>query len=175
MKQGKVTIRCRVQRQSLPTNFIGALMQKRLMIPRLCGWVLLTIAIAAPVSAHHSFAGYDMKKTVSAQATIKEFRWGAPHSSAVFTIKAQDGKLDQITIGSAPPTSYVKQGFKPKDFRVGDKVEIVWHPTRAGNPGGLLAMIKLSDGRVYEEAEYAATLSNDGAQTPQPAAPAPAK
>jgi len=27
------------------------------------------------VWAHHSFAGYDMTKTLTAEATLKEFRW----------------------------------------------------------------------------------------------------
>jgi hypothetical protein len=150
-------------------------MQKRQVIPGLCGLALLTFAIAAPVSAHHSFAGYDMTQSRTAKATIKEFRWGAPHSSAVFTVNGPDGKPEQITIASAPPTSYVRQGFKPKDFRVGDKVEIVWHPTRAGNPGGILAQIKLADGRTFKESENAAIPPNETGQGPQPAAPAPAK
>lgn len=150
-------------------------MQKRSVIPRLCGWVLLTLAIAAPVSAHHSFAGYDITQNRTAQATIKEFRWGAPHSSAVFIIKGPDGKPEQITIASAAPTTYVKQGFKPKDFRAGDKVEIVWHPTRAGKPGGIISMIKLPDGRTFKDTEFAAILSNEAAQATQPAAPAPAQ
>jgi hypothetical protein len=127
-------------------------MPKRIVIKlSLCTFLML--AITGPVLAHHSFAGYDMKKSLTAQATIKEFRWGAPHSSAVFIIKGSDGKPENITVAAAAPTSFVKQGFKPKDFRVGDKVEIMWHPTRAGNPGGIIAQIKLPDGRTFKDTE----------------------
>lgn len=145
------------------------------MIPGLCGWALLTVALATPVSAHHSFAGYDMTTTRTAQATIKEFRWGAPHSSAVFTIKGEDGKPEQMTVASASPTAFVKQGFKPKDFRVGDKVEIMWHPTRAGRPGGIISMIKLPDGRTFKDNEFGAIISSEAGKIPQPADAPPAK
>jgi len=150
-------------------------MQKRQVIRKVCGLLLLTVVIAAPVSAHHSFAGYDMTQNRTAKATIKEFRWGAPHSSAVFIIDGPDGKPQQITVASAAPTTYVKQGFKPKDFRVGDTVEVVWHPTRAGTPGGIIAMIKLPDGRTFKDTEFAAILAKEAEQNSQPAAPVPAK
>ena len=53
----------------------------------------LSVILAAPLWAHHSGAGYDMSKTLSADATLKEFRWGAPHSQVVFMIKGADGKF----------------------------------------------------------------------------------
>jgi hypothetical protein len=110
--------------------------------------------VALPVFAHHSFSGYDMKKTETAQATIKEFRWGAPHSTGVFIIKGPKGESQQIVAATAAPVIFLKQGFKPKDFKVGDKVELAWHPTRAGVPGGILSSIKFADGRVFKEQEF---------------------
>jgi hypothetical protein len=64
---------------------------------------MLLLAIAAPTSAHHSAAGYDMTKTLTAPATIKEFRWGAPHSSAVFMIKGANGKPEEVVMVSSTP------------------------------------------------------------------------
>ena len=116
---------------------------------------MLLLAISAPISAHHSAAGYDMSKTLSAPATIKEFRWGAPHSAAVFVIKGADGKPQELNVASATPATFVKQGFKPRDFKVGDKVEITWHPSKSGNLGGSLDSMKLPDGRTFKETEFA--------------------
>ena len=59
----------------------------------------VALAIAAPASAHHSGVGYDMSKTLAAEATIKEFRWGAPHSAAVFVIKDKDGRRNRYRVG----------------------------------------------------------------------------
>ena len=116
--------------------------------------VILGAGLAAPVSAHHSFSGYDMSKTLSAPATLKEFRWGAPHSSVVFLIKGADGKPQEVSMASASPASFAKQGFKPRDFKVGDKMTITWHPSKSGAVGGTLATLKLPDGREFGDAEF---------------------
>ena len=73
-------------------------MHKRAVRPERFVWSMLAMAITAPVWAHHSAAGYDLSKTLSAQATLKEFRWSAPHSAAVFTIKGPDGKPNKAII-----------------------------------------------------------------------------
>jgi Family of unknown function (DUF6152) len=109
------------------------------------------MAITAPVWAHHSDAGYDMTKTLTAEATLKEFRWGAPHSAAVFMIKGPDGKAEAMTVAAAGPAMFLKQGFKPRDFQVGEKMEITWHPSTSGQIGGLLASMKLSNGRAFTD------------------------
>jgi hypothetical protein len=41
-------------------------------------------------------------------------------------------------------------GSKPKDFRVGTKVTLSWHPNRNGLPGGELTEVKLEDGRTLK-------------------------
>ena len=137
---------------------------------------LLLLAIAAPASAHHSPAGYDMTKTLTAPATIKEFRWGAPHSSAVFMIKGANGKPEEVVMVSSTPATFMKQGFKPRDFKVGDKVEVTWHPARSGS-GGQMDSMKLPDGRTFKETEFAPggrPLSGEAAkQTDAPGATAP--
>jgi hypothetical protein len=114
--------------------------------------------MALPAVAHHSAAGYDMNKTETAKATIKEFRWGAPHSSAIFIVKSPKGEPQELVTSSAAPTMFMKQGFKPKDFKIGDTVEIAWHPTRSGAPGGILSKIKFNDGREFKDEEFAAQI-----------------
>jgi len=114
--------------------------------------------VALPAFAHHSAAGYDMNKTETAQATIKEFRWGAPHSSAIFIVKGPKGEPQELVTSSAAPAMFIKKGFKPKDFKIGDNVEIAWHPTRSGTPGGILSSIKFNDGREFKDDEFAAQI-----------------
>jgi hypothetical protein len=118
------------------------------------GWsAILAAGLAAPLSAHHSFAGYDMSKTISAPATLKEFRWGAPHSMVVLTIKGADGNPRDITLASASPVALARQGFKPRDFKLGDKMEVTWNPSKSGALGGQIKSMKLQDGRKFTEAE----------------------
>lgn len=122
-------------------------MNSRLMI------AAIVVFMMSPVWAHHSFAAYDMTRTLSAQATVKEFHWGAPHSTASFTLKDEQGKTKIVTMQGAMPSMMVKQGINPKDLRAGDKVEITWHPHKNGTPGGALKSMKFPDGRVFEDQE----------------------
>jgi hypothetical protein len=119
---------------------------------------LVTFAVPCLVSAgawaHHSYAPYDMTKTLKAAATVKEFYWGAPHSSASFMIPGPGGKPQNITLQGAAPTTMMKQGLSPRDIRKGMKVEITWHPMRSGEPGGTLATMKFEDGRVFGDNEF---------------------
>ena len=114
---------------------------------------LCLLAIAGPAAAHHSGAGYDLSKTLEADATLKEFRWGAPHSAVVFTVKI-DGKMQDVNLGGASPGAFARQGFKPRDFRMGDKMHITWHPSKSGALGGTLATITMPDGRKFGDAEF---------------------
>ena len=109
------------------------------------------MSMAASTFAHHSAAGYDLDATDTAQATLKEFRWTSPHAALVFVIKGPNGQPQEITLGGASPGKFSRQGFKPKDFKVGDKIEVTWHPARNGRPGGILATIKFPDGRLYKD------------------------
>jgi hypothetical protein len=119
---------------------------------------MVAMAITAPVWAHHSAVGYDFSKTLSAEATIKEFRWVSPHSSVVVVIKGPDGRPEEMTVTSATPATFSKQGFSPRDFKVGDKVQIAWHPAKSGHLGGMLASMKFPDGRVFKDVEFAPGL-----------------
>lgn len=124
-------------------------------IARRLGLSTLVVAVlaAAPAVAHHSFAAYDMSKTASVSGTIKEFRWGAPHSSMVVIYMDRGGKPGQMSIISGSPLMFSKQGFKPRDFKSGDKVKLVYHPNVNGTPGGALASLTTKDGRTYSDTE----------------------
>jgi hypothetical protein len=115
---------------------------------------MVVLAITAPVWAHHSAVGYDFSKTLTAEATIKEFRWVSPHSAVVVVINGPDGEAEDMTVTSATPAVFFKQGFTPRDFKVGDKVEISWHPAKSGHLGGALASMKLPDGREFKDVEF---------------------
>jgi hypothetical protein len=114
---------------------------------------------AAPAFAHHSFAAYDMNQTLSAEGTLKEFRWGAPHSSLVL-IYLDKGAEKQMSIISGSPLLFSKQGLSPRDFKRGDKVKITYHPNISGQPGGALATLKLPNGKGFSDTEAARAGGN---------------
>ena len=125
----------------------------------------------APAFAHHSFNAYDMSKTETVSGTIKEFRWGAPHSSMVLIYLDKSGKPQTMSVTSGSPLMFSKQGFAPRDFHRGDKVTVTYHPNTSGGSGGALASMTLPDGKIYKDAEVAAA-GGPNAPTPPPGPPA---
>lgn len=115
---------------------------------------VLVIGLGSAAAAHHSFAAYDMKRTFTASGTLKEFRWGAPHSSMVL-LYAEKGKQKSMSIVSGSPLMFSRQGFKPRDFKRGDKVTVTYHPNISGQPGGAMASLKLPNGRTFADSEAA--------------------
>jgi hypothetical protein len=112
----------------------------------------LLLALAAfavtPVLAHHSFAAYDQTVTKSVTGTLKEFDWSAPHSAVTVAFTDATGKVDEVSVTTGAPATISGQGFKPRDFKVGQKASMTWHPNRNGVPGGELVDFILEDGRV---------------------------
>lgn len=109
--------------------------------------------VAAPVLAHHSFGAYNMNATESASGTLKEFRWGAPHSSLVIISKDKKGKTTEMSIVSGSPLMFSRQGFSPRDFKRGDKVSVTFHPNINNSPGGALASLTIPGGRSFSDSE----------------------
>jgi hypothetical protein len=98
--------------------------------------------------AHHSFAAYDQTVTKSVTGTLKEFDWNAPHSSMTVAFTDAAGKADEVSVATGAPSTISRQGFKARDFKVGQKATMTWHPNRNGVPGGELVDLTLEDGRV---------------------------
>lgn len=117
----------------------------------------LTLSIlllsAIPVLAHHSAAGIDQSQTLSADATLKQFAWSAPHAQIIVTYQGENGKDVELSVTTFAPAMLIRQGFSPKDFRRGDKIKLFWHPNRNGSPGGILSKIVTTDGRVMSGEE----------------------
>lgn len=113
--------------------------------------------------AHHSFNAYDMSRTLKVDGTIKEFRWGAPHSAMVLVYKDKKGASTQMTLISASPLAFSKQGFAPRDFRKGDKVQVTYHPNVNGKPGGVLATLTMN-GRTFKDTEAQSAITGGAGQ-----------
>jgi len=111
--------------------------------------VAMSLAAAAPVSAHHSFAMFDTKKTVTLNGTIKEFQWTNPHSWVQINVPDAQGKLVEWSIEMGSPNMLSRNGWRPTTLKPGDKVELITNPMKDGSPGGAMVKITVPDGRVF--------------------------
>jgi hypothetical protein len=130
----------------------------------------MAAVVASPAFAHHSFSAYDMSRTETASGSLKEFRWGAPHSSMVLTYRDKSGKDQAMSVVTGSPAALSRQGFTPRDFHAGDKVTVTFHPNRSGASGGAMSALTLPDGRIYNDNE-ATAAAPPGAPPGPPGAP----
>jgi hypothetical protein len=114
---------------------------------------LLTLAgaglalVAAPAFAHHSGAMFDANKEVTLQGTVKEFQFTNPHSWVQLNVADASGKVTEWSIEWGGVSGLYKQGVRPSSLKPGDKITIVAHPLKNGNPGGEARSITGADGK----------------------------
>lgn len=121
-------------------------MRDKVMMKTAKRWLLLGLALSAvPAAAHHSYAMFDMTKTVALEATVTRFKWQNPHSFIEADIRAPEG-TERWSIEMTAPANLVQEGWKRTSLKAGDKVTIWVHPLRSGARGGSYAGVKLVDG-----------------------------
>jgi hypothetical protein len=103
-----------------------------------------------PSLAHHSYAMFDMQKTVALDATVVRFKWQNPHAFIEIDAAA-DGKKERWSIEMTSPNNLAQEGWKRTSLKPGDKVKLYVHPLRSGARGGSYAGVRLPDGSTLGE------------------------
>jgi Family of unknown function (DUF6152) len=106
---------------------------------RLANFVSTAIALALTVSpalAHHSFAMFDLSKTVTVHGAVKDFRWTNPHVFIQLLVKNESGADEEWSIEMTSPEHLARAGWRPGTLKPGDEVTLDIHPMRDGVTGG---------------------------------------
>ena len=109
----------------------------------------LLLAPLAPALAHHSYAMFDMNKTVTLAGDIVKFKWQNPHAYIQIDVPVTDGNIDKVehwAIEMTSPNDLAVQGWKRSSLKPGDRVTIQVHPLRDGGKGGSFSAVKFADG-----------------------------
>ena len=106
--------------------------------------VAAAIALATPVTAHHSFSMFDQTNLVDIEnAKVVQFRYTNPHSFVVVEYKGQRYVLECNSINLMS-----RAGWKHNTLKAGDIVSFDYYPLLNKKPGGMLKTIDLPDGRT---------------------------
>ena len=128
---------------------------------------LLGLALGAaplPAEAHHSFAMFDMTKTLTITGAVKDFQWSNPHSW-LYVLGSEGGKPPETwSLEGLSPSMLTRKGWRSTDLKIGDKVTVVVIPLRDGTFGGAFSLVTLPDGRTLES--YASRATTPGAGAP---------
>jgi hypothetical protein len=107
---------------------------------------VILAALSTHVQAHHSFAMFDMAKTVTFTGTVKELQWTNPHVWIDLTVMENDKPVTYSFEGAA--IAVLKRvGWKIDSVKAGDTITLVGHPYKNGRPGGCFDHVILADGR----------------------------
>jgi hypothetical protein len=90
--------------------------------------VVIALCIASSAYAHHSAAGIDQTKSVTAEGIVKQFKWGNPHSWLEIEVPNSKGSTDIWNLEMQPPAFLVRAGWKATTVKPGDKVTVVARP-----------------------------------------------
>lgn len=110
---------------------------------------LLGIAavVVAPAYAHHSFAMFDHSKITKLTGTVKEFEWINPHAWLHLTVIDAAGKQIMWSFEAGSVGQLTTAGWKRDSVKVGDKIEIGFHPLKDGSFGGQVLTVLTPSGQ----------------------------
>jgi hypothetical protein len=113
--------------------------------------VAITLAIAVPAFAHHSFAAeFDGSNAITVSGTVKSVQWTNPHTWFYLEVTDANGKTVQWGFEGGTPTGLVRAGIKANFLKVGDKVTMKGFRARDLTQNyGAVREIVLADGRSF--------------------------
>jgi hypothetical protein len=103
-----------------------------------------------PSLAHHSYAMFDMGKTVAMEATVVRFKWQNPHAFIEIDAAGRGG-TERWAIEMTSPNNLAQEGWKRTSLRPGDRVTVWVHPLRSGARGGSYVGVRLPNGSTLGE------------------------
>ena len=119
---------------------------KKLILRNLCGATTLALCLAAPsLQAHHSFAAYDMNKTVIVTGVVTRVNPDANHLQIFFAPmnaehtnveRDKDGKAVRAAVEMAGSAAAAQDGISVASFPSGTIFSVGMHPQRTGEPSG---------------------------------------
>ena len=113
----------------------------------------LSAAFATPVFAHHSFAMFDIEKTVTLKGTVREYEWTNPHSWLRMMIADDKGQTVQWAFEMSSPARQVQLGMTKDSVHPGDVVSVTFHPMKDGTRGGQFIQAILANGQPVVRGE----------------------
>jgi hypothetical protein len=98
-----------------------------------CKIAALSLLLAAPVFAHHSFAVFfDADRTIRIEGTVEEFQFRNPHGLIRMTVRQKDGSEVEWKAETNSPSILERRGWKRDSLKAGDAIKVEGWPARDG-------------------------------------------
>jgi Family of unknown function (DUF6152) len=100
------------------------------------------------VSAHHSFALYDMTRSVEIDGSVDKLEWSNPHCWLFIFVAGSDSATVSYGFEMSSVGEMTRRGWKKLLVKPGDKIKVKYHPLRDGRNGGLMMSVTTADGQT---------------------------
>lgn len=110
---------------------------------------LAAFAVAAPASAHHSFAAmYDADRPIRLEGVLAKVEWTNPHSYFHLEVTDSQGRKTTWICEGAGPGALSRRGFSRSDIGVGDALIVDGYLAKSGGRIIDARRITLPGGRI---------------------------
>jgi DNA/RNA endonuclease YhcR with UshA esterase domain len=110
--------------------------------------LLLTLACAGPVAAHHSFATqYDANQPVTLKGVVTKVEWMNPHARFYVDVEDENGNVTNWNLELASPNVLTRNGWSRSSLKEGDEVTVEGSRARSGAAMANARTVTLADGR----------------------------
>ena len=110
-------------------------------------------AAGVTVTAHHSFAPFDLTVEKTITGTVSKFEWTNPHSWIWVDVPNGKGGVDTWAVEGMSPNYLARRGWTKSTLKFGDKISIAVRPMKNGQNAGMFVRATLADGRVLTQVD----------------------
>ncbi len=111
-------------------------------------WLLL-VSVAAPASAHHSFAVYfDDQTIIQVTGSVTDFRFTNPHAIISFNVKNAKGQIEPWRAETNAVTLLRRRGWTKDSLTIGETITVEGWRSRDGSHYMRMRTVKRADGTV---------------------------
>jgi hypothetical protein len=107
----------------------------------------LAASLNTGLSAHHSFAVFDMTSEKTITGTVSKFEWTNPHTFIFVDVPNDKGVMETWAIEGMSPNYLGRRGWSKTSVKPGDKITMTVRPLKDGKAGGMFVRA-LVDGKM---------------------------